>query len=261
MAIHIPNKEKLEKQQYYGKLNFTGRWAYNREGVYPEGLITGILFLFAGWWTYNRGGGGLISAGGGGGGGAYKRDFTVFVQKAFLRGVFSGELIFGGAYYWREFGLGLTIKVASTNSPWAYLREGLLSEGFVRLRFGGLIFCGAYFFWGGGEGEAIAEILRYINSVDKILKLGHSNERYVASAVLCFGSLIIMLYNWGTFNGTTGMSAIFSNVLKSKQSHLHPWKPENNGLGLFKKSLRYWIEIIYGWRRWKRIATCKSWTN
>ena len=27
----------------------------------------------------------------------------IFVQKAFLLGSFSGELIFGGAYYWREF--------------------------------------------------------------------------------------------------------------------------------------------------------------
>ena len=29
-------------------------------------------------------------------------------------------------------------KTASTNSPRAYIREGLLSEGFLRLRFGGL---------------------------------------------------------------------------------------------------------------------------
>ena len=46
-------------------------------------------------------------------------------------------------------GLGLTIKTASANSPWAYTREGLLSERFVRLKFGGLfsgglIFGGAY---------------------------------------------------------------------------------------------------------------------
>ena len=45
----------------------------------------------------------------------------IFVQKAFLLGLFSGELIFGGAYYWREVafrnGLGLTIKTANTNSP------------------------------------------------------------------------------------------------------------------------------------------------
>ena len=27
----------------------------------------------------------------------------IFVQKAFLLGLFSGELIFGGAYYWMEF--------------------------------------------------------------------------------------------------------------------------------------------------------------
>ena len=43
---------------------------------------------------------------------------------AFLLGLFSGELIFGGAYYWREFcvqsGLGLTIKTANSDSPWAY---------------------------------------------------------------------------------------------------------------------------------------------
>ena len=57
-------------------------------------------------------------------------------------------------------GLGLTISSlkyyenslkqltkASTNSPWAYIWEGLLSEGYLRLRFGRLIFGGAYF-WG-----------------------------------------------------------------------------------------------------------------
>ena len=29
-------------------------------------------------------------------------------------------------------------KTVSTNSPWAYIRDGLLLEGFLRLRFGGL---------------------------------------------------------------------------------------------------------------------------
>ena len=38
--------------------------------------------------------------------------------------------------------------MTSTNSPWAYIREGLLSEGFLRLRFGGLIFRRAYFWRG-----------------------------------------------------------------------------------------------------------------
>ena len=48
-------------------------------------------------------------------------------------------------------GLGLTIKTASTNSPWAYIHEGLLWKGFVHLRFGGLIFGRSlFFFWGGG---------------------------------------------------------------------------------------------------------------
>ena len=43
-------------------------------------------------------------------------------------------------------GLGLTIITAS---PWAYIREGLLSEGFLCLRCGGLIFGRAYFGGGG----------------------------------------------------------------------------------------------------------------
>ena len=76
----------------------------------------------------------------------------IFVQKDFLLGLFSGELIFGGAYYWKEVcvskwvGLDRKIslkqlKTASNNSSWAYIREGLLSEEFLRLRLegGGLI--------------------------------------------------------------------------------------------------------------------------
>ena len=77
-----------------------------------------------------------------------------------MLGLFSGELIFGGAYYWKEICVSKWVgvddknslkhyenspKTASTNSPWAYIREGLLSEGFLRLRFGGLIFGRAYF--------------------------------------------------------------------------------------------------------------------
>ena len=57
-------------------------------------------------------------------------------------------LITGGNLAFQN-GLNLTIKTAGTNSPWAYIREGLLSEGYLRLGFGGL-FSGGYFFWGGG---------------------------------------------------------------------------------------------------------------
>ena len=45
-------------------------------------------------------------------------------------------------------GSGLTIKTVNSNIPWAYFREGLLSEGYLRLRFGGLIF-GRGYFWEG----------------------------------------------------------------------------------------------------------------
>ena len=79
----------------------------------------------------------------------------IFVQKAVLLGLFAGELVFGGAYYWKEFWVskwvGLHNKTASTNSPCAYIWEGLLSEGFLRLRFaGGGLFSGGLIFLGGG---------------------------------------------------------------------------------------------------------------
>ena len=79
-----------------------------------------------------------------------------------MLGLFSGELIFGGAYYWKEFWVSKWIgcgnknslkhydsleqlKTASTNSPWAYRREGLLWDVYLRLRFGGLFSGGLIF--------------------------------------------------------------------------------------------------------------------
>ena len=73
----------------------------------------------------------------------------MFVQKAFLLGLFSEELIFGGAYYWREFCVsnwfGLDnknslkhrdkslkqLKPANPNSPWVYIWERLLLEELI----------------------------------------------------------------------------------------------------------------------------------
>ena len=81
---------------------------------------------------------------------------------AYFRGsLFSKGLNIGRNFAFQN-GLGLTIKTAeqhyqsslkqlktaSINSPWAYILEGLLSEGFLRLRLEGLIFGaggGAYF--------------------------------------------------------------------------------------------------------------------
>ena len=78
----------------------------------------------------------------------------IFVQKAFSLGLFLEGLIIERNFAFQN-GLGLTIKTASTNSPRAYIREGLLSEGFpaVRLRFGEHIFGNSrlvFFFLGGG---------------------------------------------------------------------------------------------------------------
>ena len=46
-------------------------------------------------------------------------------------------LIVGGNFAFQN-GLGLTIKTDNTNSLRAYIREGLLSEGYLCLKFGGL---------------------------------------------------------------------------------------------------------------------------
>ena len=48
------------------------------------------------------------------------------------------------------------LKTANSNSPWAYSQEGLLSEGYLCLRFGGrgLIFGKAYF-WGAYQNFAV----------------------------------------------------------------------------------------------------------
>ena len=84
----------------------------------------------------------------------------IFVQK----GCFA-RLNFGGADFWKGFcaskwvgpdnknSLKQLKKRLSTNSPWADIQEGLLSEGFLHLKFGGAHFHGGggiIFFWGGG---------------------------------------------------------------------------------------------------------------
>ena len=86
-------------------------------------------------------------------------------KSLFYWAYFSGELIFGGAYYWSEFCVSKSVgpdnknslkhqenslkqlKTASTNIQWAYIWEGVLLEGYLRLRFGGFIYWKAYF-WG-----------------------------------------------------------------------------------------------------------------
>ena len=40
----------------------------------------------------------------------------MFVKKAFLLGLFSGELIFGGAYYWKEFCILKWVGLVNENS-------------------------------------------------------------------------------------------------------------------------------------------------
>ena len=68
----------------------------------------------------------------------------IFAQKAVLLDLyyFQGELIIGGNYENKL----RQLQAARTNSPMGlYIRGSLLSEGFLRLRFGGFIFRKAYF--------------------------------------------------------------------------------------------------------------------
>ena len=83
----------------------------------------------------------------------------IFVQKAVLLGLFLGELIFGGAYYWKELRVSKWVGLDDENSlkhhensPWAYNYSGglIISGGYTRLRFGGLLF-----------GQGLLGILRY----------------------------------------------------------------------------------------------------
>ena len=69
---------------------------------------------------------------------------TLFCCAYSRRSLFSETLFIGRNFAFQN-GLGLTIKTASTNSPWVYIREGLLYKGFVRVSFGGLIFGRAYY--------------------------------------------------------------------------------------------------------------------
>ena len=107
----------------------------------------------------------------------------IFVQKAFLLGLFSGSLFLEGLIIGRNFAfqneLGLTKKrpkilqkqPKTAERASGGLREGLLSEGFLRLTFGGLIFGRAYFFlfFGGGGGGLIIGILRYSSQGKELL--------------------------------------------------------------------------------------------
>ena len=56
------------------------------------------------------------------------------------------DLFLGGANFRRGLLLEriLLESTANPNSPWAYIRKDLLSEGSLRLRFWGLIFGRAY---------------------------------------------------------------------------------------------------------------------
>ena len=99
-----------------------------------------------------------------------------------MLGLFLGELIFGGDYCWKKFWLANKnslkhLKTASTNSPWAYIREGLLSEGYLRPRFRGRIFGRACFGGRGGGGGLLSEFYGIPTNVSKEYCKEHLKEK------------------------------------------------------------------------------------
>ena len=116
---------------------------------------------------------------------------------AYFRGsLFSEGLIIGGSFAF-QIGLDLTIKTASTNSPWAYIREGLLLEEYLRLSFGGLrcfcIFGRAslflfVFFWGGAAvwGGGNFTVFYALELCDFIMRVPRTSRVcYVRTLVCC----------------------------------------------------------------------------
>ena len=90
----------------------------------------------------------------------------IIVQKAFLVVLFSGDLIFGGAYYWKEFSTSKWVGLVNKNSLKHYentlkqlslkgsysgrLIIGRIFASEILVGGGGLIFGRAYLFLGGG---------------------------------------------------------------------------------------------------------------
>ena len=64
-----------------------------------------------------------------------------FVQKAILLGLYSGELIFGGAYYWKEFCVSKWVELDNKNRPKHY--QNSLKQ--LALTVHGLTFGRAYY--------------------------------------------------------------------------------------------------------------------
>ena len=99
----------------------------------------------------------------------------IFVRKVVLLGLYSGELILiWEACYRKEFCISKRVgldnknslkqlKIANINSPWVYIREGLLSERFFASGIWGtyfreglfFIYLFIFFFWGGGGGGRV----------------------------------------------------------------------------------------------------------
>ena len=100
---------------------------------------------------------------------------------AFLVSLFSGVLYLGGLIVGGNLtfqnGLGLTIKTPNSNSPWAYIREGLLSEEYLRLRFGGLIFERAYF-WEGLLSEFYGITYDLCSKQRRPMNIGMTNQPF-----------------------------------------------------------------------------------
>ena len=87
----------------------------------------------------------------------------LFCWTHFRGSLFSEQPVIGkNVAFQNGFGLSILkqLKTANSNSPWAFIQEGLLSEGYLRLRFGGLFSGGVSYFGGCLLSEFYGSLLR-----------------------------------------------------------------------------------------------------
>ena len=127
--VELDNKNSLNHKNSPKQLITKVYGLIIREGLLSEGFFASEI-----WGAYFREG--LCF------GGTYYQNFTVFVQKAFLVGLFSGELILEGAYYWREFCISKWVGLDKKKNSLKHKNNSLKQQ---TVTVHGLIFGRAYY--------------------------------------------------------------------------------------------------------------------
>ena len=189
----------------------------------------------------------------------------LFCWVYFRGSLFSKGLVVGRNFAFRN-GFGLSIKTAKTttitalklletatdsNSPWAYIREGLLSEGYLRLRIRGLIFERVFFGGGGGEGGLLSEFYGIISHLLKILSAG-APVSFTIKGVMSPYMLLFFLVSPQRSNAARVRNMNTFNGGKLPGNPKHFLKTSKDKAVPGKRSFKRWISLekflfVYLW--------------